>query len=105
MKISTAYSAGQLTAVLSGELDQHEARSVMHSLDELLDEYLPRDLVLDFSELSFMDSSGVALLIRLSRRMKEMDGRCWIENPGRQPRRVIEAAGIEKLIPVAIRSI
>ena len=105
MKISTAYSAGRLTVYLSGELDQHEARSAMRSLDELLDEYLPRDLVLDLSELSFMDSSGIALMIRASRRMQEMGGRSWIDNPGRQPRRVIETAGIERLIPIAVRSI
>ncbi len=103
MNISTDYSSGRLTAFLSGELDQHEARSALRGLEELLDEYLPRDLVLDLSGLSFMDSSGIALLIRVSRRVKETGGRMWIENPARQPRRVIDAAGIDRLIPVASR--
>ena len=105
MNISTAYSSGRLTAYLSGELDQHEARSALCSIEELLDEYLPRDLVLDLSDLSFMDSSGIALFIRVSRRVKETGGRMWIENPARQPRRVIDAAGIDRLIPVASRSV
>ena len=104
MNISSAFSGGRLTAYLSGELDQHEARTAMRSLDELLDAYLPRDLVLDLGELHFMDSSGIALMIRLSRRMKTMGGRMWIENPGRQPKRVIDAAGIDRLIPVAANS-
>lgn len=105
MNISTAYASGRLTVYLSGELDQHAARDALRSLEELLEEYLPRDLVLDLSGLSFMDSSGIALIIRISRRVKEMGGRIWIENPAHQPRRVIDAAGIDRLIPVAIRSI
>lgn len=105
MNISTAFSDGRLTAYLAGELDQHEARSAMRSLDELLDEYLPRDLIVDLSSLSFMDSSGIALLVRVSRRVREMGGRMWIENPAQQPKRVIDTAGIDRLIPVAVRSL
>ena len=105
MTLATAFSAGRLTVSLRGELDQHEARGAMRSMDELLEEYLPRDLVLELSELSFMDSSGIALMIRLNRRMKEMGGRMWIENPAKQPKRVIDAAGIDRLIPVAARGI
>lgn len=77
----------------------------MRSLDELLEEYLPRDLVLDLSELTFMDSSGIALLIRVNRRIKDMGGRMWIENPAKQPKRVIDTAGIDRLIPVAVRGL
>ena len=105
MKISSAFTGGRLTAYLSGELDQHEAKGAMDSLEELLDAYLPRDLVLGLGELKFMDSSGIALMIRLSRRMKNAGGRMWIENPGKQPKRVMDAAGIERLIPVAANSL
>ena len=101
MNISTAFAAGRLTIYLAGELDHHEARGAIHSIDELLDEYLPRDCVLDMSGLSFMDSSGIALIIRMSRRMKNLGGRAWIENPAKQPLRVIDASGIDRLVPVA----
>lgn len=101
MNISTAFAAGRLTIYLAGELDHHEARGAIRSIDELLDEYLPRDCVLDMSGLSFMDSSGIALIIRMSRRMKNLGGRAWIENPAKQPLRVIDASGIERLVPVA----
>lgn len=101
MNISTAFAAGRLTIYLAGELDHHEARGAIRSVDELLDEYLPRDCVLDMSGLSFMDSSGIALIIRMSRRMKNLGGRAWIENPAKQPLRVIDASGIDRLVPVA----
>ena len=101
MNISTAFAAGRLTIYLAGELDHHEARGAIRSIDELLDEDLPRDCVLDMSGLSFMDSSGIALIIRMSRRMKNLGGRAWIENPAKQPLRVIDASGIDRLVPVA----
>ena len=92
MNISTAFSSGRLTIFLSGELDHHEARCTLNTIDELLDEYLPRDCVLDMAGLSFMDSSGIAVIIRTSRRMKALGGRVWIENPVKQALRVIDAS-------------
>lgn len=101
MKIRSACSGGRLTIWFSGELDHHEARCAVFRIEELLDEYLPRDCILDLSELSFMDSSGIAVIIKLNRRMKTLGGRMWIENPARQPLRVLDASGIERLVPVA----
>ena len=101
MNISTAFSSGRLTIFLSGELDHHEAKCTIHAIDELLDEYLPRDCVLDMAGLTFMDSSGIAVIIRTSRRLSALGGRVWIENPAKQALRVIDASGIDRLVPVA----
>ena len=86
---------------LGGELDQHEARHTEKRVAELLDEYLPRDCVLDLSSLGFMDSSGIAVIAKLSRQMKQLGGRLWIENPGRQVLRVLDMSGLERMVPVA----
>ena len=102
MNISAAYESGRLTLYLAGELDHHEARNIMRLIEELMDEYMPRDCALNMSGLSFMDSSGIAIIIKVSRRMKSLGGRAWIENPARQPQRVIDASGIDRLVPVAI---
>ena len=103
MTVRSAFSAGKLIVCLSGELDHHQAKYVINTVDELIDEYLPRDCVLDLSELSFMDSSGIAVIIRMSRRMNNLGGRVWIENPSKQPQRVIDASGIDRLVPVSVR--
>ena len=67
MEITTSYSSGRLTLHLSGELDHHGARGAMKTIEGLLDKYMPRDAVLDLSELTFMDSSGIALIMRTER--------------------------------------
>ena len=100
MNISTAYAAGRLTIFLSGELDQHEAQQTSAFISELLEEYMPRDCVLDLSGLAFMDSSGIAVIVRASRQMKLVGGRLWVENPGKQVLRVIDASGFDRLVPV-----
>ena len=100
MLISTDYSSGRLTIRLSGELDHHGSREVMQKIDVLIDEYLPRDTAIDMSGLSFMDSSGIALILRTERRMREMGGRAAVLNPGKQPLRVIDASGIDRMISV-----
>ena len=75
MEIRTSFEEGRLTVYLCGELDHHEALCAMHRIDELLDEYIPRDCALNLSGLSFMDSSGIAVIIRVSRRMTVLGGR------------------------------
>ncbi len=100
MTISSSFSEGRLTIFLSGELDQHEARQTGESIAELLDDYLPRDCALDLSGLSFMDSSGVAVIVKANRHMRSIGGRLWVENPARQALRVIDAAGLDRMIPV-----
>ncbi len=100
MNISTSFSAGRLTIYLGGELDQHEARRASDCIAELVDEFLPRDCVLDLSALSFMDSSGIAVIVKANRHVKTIGGRLWVENAANQVLRVIDASGLDRMIPV-----
>ena len=104
MKVYSAYQEGRLTIYLHGELDHHEVRQSMEAIERLLDEYLPRDCILDLTHLGFMDSSGIALILKMHRRMRECGGRAWVENAAAQPMRVIDASGIERLVKIAARA-
>ena len=105
MKITADYDAGKLTIHLSGELDHHSAREGMAGIERLLDEYMPRDAVLDMSGLTFMDSAGIALLLKTERLMRVSGGRASIANPAKQRLRVLDASGIERKIHVTGGSI
>lgn len=100
MRILSAYSKGRLRVTLDGELDHHGAKSGMKTIDGLIDEYLPRDCVIDLSKLAFMDSSGIAVILRIHKRMNDMGGKAWVENPAGQPLRVLDASGIDRVIKV-----
>ncbi len=102
MKVLSSYSEGRLSLYFRGELDQHEARQAAQRIEQLLEDYLPRDCVLDLSGLRFMDSSGIALILKVSRRMGQMGGRAWVENPASQPMRVIDASGIDRVVRITV---
>ena len=102
MKIFSTYSDGRLTLFLQGELDHHGVRKSMGLIDKLIDEFMPRDCVIELSSLSFMDSSGIALILKIHRRMQQCGGRAWIENADKQPLRVIDASGIDRIVKVSL---
>ena len=87
-----------LTIALSGEIDHHGARAMMTQLDEAIAQRLPARLVLDLSGVTFMDSSGIAVLLRAQRQMGQHGGTLRAANIPAQARRVLDAAGIGRLI-------
>lgn len=89
-----------MTALLSGEIDHHGARAMMDTLDRAIGEALPTRLTLNLSGVTFMDSSGIAVLIRAKRRMDELGGSLRAVSIPVQPRRVLDAAGLGRIIPL-----
>ena len=59
------------------------------------------DCVLDLEGLRFMDSSGVAILLKLHRRMNALGGRLFVQNVQSQPMRVLDASGIDRIIEIS----
>ncbi len=98
MPVSFTSENREMTARIAGEIDHHGARSVMLGLDEAIGEKMPRQLTLDLSGVTFMDSSGIAVLIRAKRRMDELGGSVRAVSIPAQPRRVLDAAGLGRLI-------
>ncbi len=98
MNITGSCQEGTLTLRFAGELDHHFAREAMAALTERIDAFLPRVCVLDFRELTFMDSSGIALILRAEREMRDLGGKLQLEHVPEQPLRVLRAAGLEQLV-------
>ena len=101
MKIAKRYDNGKLTIYLYGELDHHAARATMKAISDMMEYDLPKQTVLDFGGLTFMDSSGIALILKTHRLAQANFGTVWIEHPSRQAMRVLEASGIERYVPIA----
>ena len=89
-----------LTLALAGEIDHHKARELMQVISRKIDEYLPRQCCLDFRDVSFMDSSGIAVVIHGVRRMRELDGTLILKNVRPQPMKILLAAGIERVVEI-----
>ena len=90
----------KLLLELSGEVDHHGARDAIRQLELAVDAALPRQLVLDMAGVTFMDSSGIALILRAQQRMHLLDGSLLVRNVPAQARRVLDAAGIGRLVTI-----
>ena len=65
-----------------------------------VDAALPKTLVLDMGGVTFMDSSGIALILRAQQRMQLLDGSVLVCNVPQQAKRVLDAAGIGRLVTI-----
>lgn len=100
MYLTSYLQDGKLTISLTGEIDHHCAKEYMHAISGKLEAYSPKACVLDFQDVTFMDSSGIAIVINTLRQMGKLEGRLLIGGMKDQPMRVFRAAGIDKLIEI-----
>ena len=101
MQYTSLLQDKRLTILLSGEIDHHAAREIMSALTAKIDVYLPSYCELDFGAVTFMDSSGIAIVIHTLRAMNELEGKLRLTHVPPQPMKVLLASGIQKLVAVS----
>ena len=100
MEIRSKSSDRNLLLEFSGEMDHNGARNALKELEMIVDAALPKTLVLDMCGVTFMDSSGIALILRAQQRMQLLDGSVLVCNVPSQAKRVLDAAGIGRLVTI-----
>ena len=100
MEIQATTIDRNLLLELSGELDHPGARKALRELERALDAALPRKLVLDLEGVTFMDSSGIALILHAQQKMQLLDGSLLVRGVPPQARRVLEASCISRLVTI-----
>ena len=100
MKLKFKFEENKLTVLLSGEIDHHTAAFARNEIDVNIKKFIPGELCLDFSEVSFMDSSGVGLVMGRYKEMKKYSGRLSIANAPERIYKVMKLAGLEKLAEI-----
>lgn len=86
-----------LTVYIQGELDHHTAKEIRFRIDNEIKRREPRFLELDFSGVTFMDSSGIGLVMGRYKIMSEREGKVVILNPPPPIKKVMMISGIGKL--------
>ena len=100
MEIKYKKSNNDLTIYVYGELDECTASNVKNILDKLLmDNINSKKVVFDLSGLSFMDSTGIGLLIGRYKRLKQFNVPSYISGASVAVEKIIELAGLYKIMP------
>ncbi len=100
MGVRLIFRESVLTAVLSGEIDHHSAREIRGEIDETASKVKPRKLILDFSSVTFMDSSGIGLIMGRCKLMQIWGGTVEITNLPQKIRRIVSLAGLNQLCTI-----
>ena len=89
-----------LTVVLTGEIDHHCAKEYIRAITTKIEVFSPDVCILDFESVTFMDSSGIAVVINALRNMTRIQGELYVCGLQNQPLRVFLAAGVDKLVAI-----
>ena len=100
MHFTSFLEEGRLTVALTGEIDHHCAKAYIQAIVAKIEAYMPQTCVLDFQEVSFIDSSGIAVVINALRSMTQIEGKLILTGISPQPMRVFRASGIDKLVQI-----
>ena len=92
------FVAPNLTATLEGEIDHHSSQYLRTRIDEAVEATHPKRLTMDFSQVSFMDSSGIGVLLNRYKQMAGSGGKVAMWGAGKQVKRILTMGGVFRLI-------
>ena len=90
----------QVTVVIGGELDHCAAPQIRQMLDDLLEDPMVSHLVLDLENLTFMDSSGIGVLLGRLRRLQERGGALSVANMQPSVEKLFRLSGLNRVIGI-----
>lgn len=96
---------GTLTAFIKGEIDHHTVPDIRDAIDDALVSLENFDaIVLDFYDVTFMDSSGVGLVMGRYRLASSKGKRLKVNNLSKRDYVIMKMSGIEKLAEIKQRN-
>ncbi len=106
MEIIYEMTGDTLTAQLMGELDHHAAAKVRGDIDDTMDRYGAKNLIFDFSRVTFMDSAGIGVVLGRYKRLQtggedddgSVGGRVVITGCSQKIHTILHMAGIFSLM-------
>lgn len=100
MQMKAYSSEDSLVVKLDGELDHHSAAEIRADLDRMIAQNKPKTMILELSDIDFMDSSGLGLVLGRYRRLSDIGSKMLIKNPGARTEKILCMAGVDKLIKI-----
>lgn len=93
-----SFEDGKLMVHLCEEIDHHSVSSMRSRIDLEIKQNIPSEVILDFGDVSFMDSSGIGLIMGRCRIMNEIGGVVKIKDASEQIRKIFRLSGIDRII-------
>ena len=85
---------------ITDEIDDFSVQKIRRRADYEIERYMPKRVVFDFNNVSFMDSAGIGLIIGRYKFANMLGGKLEVTNLTDSVKKIFEMSGILKLIPV-----
>ena len=100
MKIKYQSEDKLLILKIDEEIDHHSAEKIRKRTDYEIQIHIPKKVIFDFSNVTFMDSSGIGMLIGRYKLVTMFGGKISIANVKPVVKKVLEMSGVLKIIPI-----
>ena len=89
----------QLIFKIDEDIDECCVQKIRRRLDNEIERYMPKETIFDFSNVTFMDSAGIGLLIGRYKLINMIGGNVKIANINTSVRKIFEMSGILRIMP------
>ena len=100
MRIRASCAGRALRLYFDGELDHHAAKRAMGEIEGYIDSRLPRDCVIDLGGLTFMDSSGIGVILGRYRTLSQRGGSVAVKNVNAHVEKIFCLSGMNQIIQI-----
>ena len=97
MALQIETEEGLVEAFLTGEIDHHGASGLREEIDAAIERVQPERVVLDFAGVTFMDSSGIGLVMGRYKLVESIGGKLALRGLSAPIKRVMRLAGLDKI--------
>ena len=80
-------------------MDHHNVQEIRRRADYEIERHLPKRVIFDFNNVSFMDSAGIGLIIGRYKLANMLGGKVHVTNMSTPIRKIYEMSGMQKIIP------
>jgi len=99
MDIQFVERNSNLVAKIRCDIDHHSAEKLRHALEDAFLKSDARNIIFDFAHVTFMDSSGIGMIIGRYKELQKSGGRVFAINIGQSVERIFEISGLKRIIP------
>ena len=85
---------------LTEDVDQHTSEKIRRKMDNEIKRYIPRKVIFDFSNISFMDSAGIGMVLGRYKLAQMLDGELEIINVNKSMKKIFDMSGVSRIINI-----
>ena len=85
---------------LTEDVDQHTSEKIRRKMDNEIKRYIPRKVIFDFSNITFMDSAGIGMVLGRYKLAQMLDGELEIINVNKTMKKIFDMSGVSRIINI-----